>query len=176
MSRRTDRVASIIQQELAMIILRELNDPRITGMPSVTRVKVSADLGIADVFMTVMGTQGQQNAALNALRHSAGMMRTRLTKALTLRTAPFLKFHLDENLKREIAVLDLIRKASQEAEENERKRAGEAGPASEEDSMPQAGSAPESGPVPESDSIPQSSSVPQRDPTTESGSAPAPTE
>jgi len=50
-------------------------------MPSVTRVKVSADLSIADVYVTIMGTPGQQNAALNALRHSAGMMRTKLTKA-----------------------------------------------------------------------------------------------
>src|ERR1043166_433996 len=97
MSRRTERLASTIQQELAMIILRELNDPRLTGMPSITRVKVSDDLSIADVYITVMGTPGQQNAALNALKHSAGMMRTKLTKSLTLRVAPFIKFHLDEN-------------------------------------------------------------------------------
>ena len=102
MSRRTERLGSTIQQELAQIILRELNDPRLTGMPSITRVKVSADLSIADVYVTIMGTPGQQNAALNALRHSAGLMRTRLTKSLTLRVAPFIKFHLDENLKKEL--------------------------------------------------------------------------
>jgi ribosome-binding factor A len=89
MSRRTERLASVIQQELAMIILRELNDPRLTGLPTITRVKVSDDLSIADVFVTVMGTAGQQTAALNALKHSAGMMRTRLTDSLSLRTSPF---------------------------------------------------------------------------------------
>ena len=99
----TNRKArSTIQQELAQIIMRELNDPRLTGMPSITRVKVSADLSIADVFITIMGTPGQQTAALNALKHSAGMMRTKLTKALTLRMAPFLKFHIDEDLKKEL--------------------------------------------------------------------------
>src|SRR5438046_629586 len=87
MSRRTERVASTIQQELAVIIMRELNDPRITGMPSITRVKVSPDLSVADVYMTIMGTAGQQNAALNALRHSAGLMRTKLTAAMELRVA-----------------------------------------------------------------------------------------
>ena len=47
-------------------------------------MKVSPDLSIADVYVTIMGRPGQQTAALNALRHSAGLMRTKLTKALTL--------------------------------------------------------------------------------------------
>ncbi len=123
MSRRTERAASVIQQELAQIILRELNDPRLMGMPSITRVKVSPDMSIADVFVTIMGTPGQQNAALNALRHSAGLMRTRLTKAMTLRVAPYLKFHIDEDLKKELAVLDLLRKVAEENAELDRKRA-----------------------------------------------------
>jgi ribosome-binding factor A len=123
MSRRTERVGSTIQHELAQIIMRELNDPRLTGLPSITRVKVSPDLSIADVYITVMGTPGQQQAALNALRHSAGLMRTKLTGQLTLRQAPYLKFHIDENLKKELAVLDLLRKAREESEELDRQRA-----------------------------------------------------
>ena len=125
MSRRTERVASTIQHELAQIIMRELNDPRITGMPSITRVKVSPDLSIADVYVTIMGTAGQQNAALNALRHSAGLMRTKLTAAMTLRVAPYLKFHIDENLKKELEVLDLLRKVAEENAELDRQRLDE---------------------------------------------------
>lgn len=116
-------LGSTIQHELAVMIQRDLQDPRLTGLPSITRVKVSPDLSIADVFITVMGTDGQQTAALNALRHSAGMLRSKLTKSLTLRQAPFLKFNIDENLKKEIAVLDLIRKANQELAELDRVRA-----------------------------------------------------
>jgi ribosome-binding factor A len=122
MSRRTERVASAIQQELAMIILRELNDPRLMGLPTITRVKVSPDLSIADVYVTVMGTPGQQSAALNALRHSAGMMRTRLTHEMSLRVAPFLKFHMDENLKKELELMDALRKISEETAELDKKR------------------------------------------------------
>src|SRR5919112_1103884 len=123
MSRRTERLGSTIQKELATIIMRELNDPRLVGMPSITRVKVSPDLSIADVFVTVMGTEGQQNAALNALRHSAGMMRTKLTKLLSLRQSPYLKFHIDENLKKELAVLETLRVVAEENAELDRKRA-----------------------------------------------------
>jgi ribosome-binding factor A len=75
------------------------------------------------VFVTVMGTPGQQTAAVNALKHSAGLMRAKLTKQLTLRVAPFLKFHLDENLKKELAVLDLLEQVAKENAEIDRKRA-----------------------------------------------------
>jgi ribosome-binding factor A len=127
MSRRTDRLASIIQQELGMMILRELNDPRLVGLPSVTRVKVAEDLSVANVYISVMGTPGQQTAALNALRHSAGLMRTRLTKALTIRQVPFLQFNLDEDLKKELELLSMLQKVEQENAELDRKRAAEGG-------------------------------------------------
>jgi ribosome-binding factor A len=124
MSRRTERVGSTIQHGLAQILMRELSDPRLADhMISITRVKVSADLSIADVFVTVMGTPGQQTAAVNALKHSAGLMRAKLTKQLTLRVAPFLKVHLDENLKKELAVLDLLELVAKENAEIDRKRA-----------------------------------------------------
>ena len=124
MTRRTEMLGSTIQRELAEMILRDLNDPRLSGFPSITRVKVSPDLSIADVYVTIMGTPGHQEAALNALKHSAGIMRTRLTKVLSIRQAPFLKFHIDEGLRKEIAVLDLIRKANEE----DRARLGDAPP------------------------------------------------
>jgi ribosome-binding factor A len=123
MSRRTERLGSVIQHELAQIILHELGDPRLQGLPSITRVKVSPDLGVADVYVTIMGSKGQQTAALNALQHSAGLMRTRLTRAVSLRQAPFLKFHIDEGAKKEIEILELIRKAAEETAEIDRRRA-----------------------------------------------------
>jgi ribosome-binding factor A len=126
LSRRTEMLGSTIQRELAEIILRDLQDPRLTGFPSITRVQVSPDLSNADVFVSVMGTPGQQTAALNALKHSAGLMRHKLTKALTLRQAPFIKFHIDENLKKEIELLTLLQKVSDEQAELDRKRAGDA--------------------------------------------------
>lgn len=131
MSRRTERVGSTIQHELAQIILRELTDPRLVEhMVSITRVKVSPDLSVADVYVSIMGTPGQQTAALNALKHSAGLMRTRLTKQLTLRIAPYLKFHIDENLRKELEMMELLDKVAQENAELDRRRreAGESSP------------------------------------------------
>jgi ribosome-binding factor A len=119
-------LGSTIQKELAAIIMRDLDDPRLVGMPSITRVKVSPDLSVADVYVTIMGTAGQQTAAINALRHSAGMMRSKLTKMLSMRVTPYIKFHIDENLKKEIAVLDALRIVAEENAELDRKRAAAA--------------------------------------------------
>ena len=116
-------LASTIQKELAEMIMRDLSDPRLPTIVSITRVKVSADLSVADVFVTVMGTPGQQTAALNALKHSAGVMRTKLTKSLSLRVAPYIKFRFDEDLKKELEVLDLLDQVAKENAEIDRRRA-----------------------------------------------------
>jgi ribosome-binding factor A len=119
MSRRTDRIASILREEISRLIQREVQDPRLAGILSITRVKVSSDLSVADISFTYMGTPGQQSAASAALSQSAGMLRSRLAKELSMRTIPQLRFHLDENLKKELEVLDLLEKARQEMKEKE---------------------------------------------------------
>jgi ribosome-binding factor A len=123
MSRRTERLESILKHELMSIIMRDLSDPRLSGMPSITRVKVTDDMAQADIYMTIMGTPGHQVAALNALKHSAGLMRTKLTKVLNIRTPPFLQFHLDDQLKKELELLELLDSVAKENAELERRRA-----------------------------------------------------
>jgi ribosome-binding factor A len=122
-------IGSTLQKELMQLIMRDLHDPRLGGLPSITRVEVSTDLSTADVFVTIMGTEGKQQLALNALKHSAGMMRQKLNKLLPMRTIPFLKFHLDDKLKKEIAVLELIEKARQEEDQRKAEREGQNQPA-----------------------------------------------
>lgn len=119
MPRRTDRLNSTIRQELAMIIMRDLDDPRIKFPPSITKVDVADDLSVADVYVTIMGTPGQQTAALNALKHSAGLMRSKLAKMLTIRQMPFLQFKIDEGHRKEIEMLELLHKLNVEREAKE---------------------------------------------------------
>jgi ribosome-binding factor A len=137
MSRRTEKIGSAIRQEVSQVIMRELNDPRLDGLlPSISRVKVAEDMSIADLYVIFMGTQGKQAAGLAALRHAAGMMRTRVAKALTTRTVPYLRFHLDEAYRKEMEVLDLIRRVEREhaveAEESGEAAAPEGGVPDEE--------------------------------------------
>jgi ribosome-binding factor A len=136
MSRRTERLGSTIRQVLATVIQRELSDPRLVGLPSITRVEVADDLSTADVFVTIMGTPGQQSAALNALKHSAGLMRTKLTKQLVIRQVPFLRFQMDDKLKKELELLNLLEDVAKENAELDRQR-DPAEPPQEEQNAPQ---------------------------------------
>jgi ribosome-binding factor A len=127
MSRRAEKIGSAIRQEVSQVIMRELNDPRLDGLlPSITRVKVADDMSIADLYVIFMGTQGKQAAGLAALRHAAGMMRTKVAKALTTRTVPYLRFHLDEAYRKEMEVLDLIRRVEREHAADAEQGGGEA--------------------------------------------------
>lgn len=129
-----------------MIIMRELDDPRIRMMPGITRVEVADDLSVANVFVTIMGTPGQQTAALNALKHSAGLMRTRLAKMLTIRQMPFLNFKIDEGHRKEIEMLELLHKLEVERKEKEAAAKASEAPATDSDADANVSDAPATGP------------------------------
>ena len=56
---RTDRIADQIQRDLAVLLQREIKDPRI-GMVTINSVQVSRDLAYADVYVTFMGRDESQ--------------------------------------------------------------------------------------------------------------------
>ena len=93
---RTDRIADQMQRDLAMLVQRELKDPRI-GMVTISGVKVSRDLAFADVYVTFMGIEGEEKVkeGLSVLTNAAGFLRSSLAKGLKLRVIPNLRFHYD---------------------------------------------------------------------------------
>ena len=74
MSRRTEKAASVIQRVIADAILHELHDPRISTLTSVTQVKLTGDFKYADVWVSVLGTEGPQRAALAGLQPAHGSL------------------------------------------------------------------------------------------------------
>lgn len=114
---RTDRIADQMQKELALLIQREVKDPRLNAMVTVSGVKVSKDLGYADVYVTFLGLEDaaeaiQENLAI--LRHAAGYLRTRLGQSIKLRSLPQLRFHYDASVVRGRALSSLIEQAVEE--------------------------------------------------------------
>ena len=56
-SQRLKRMADSVQRELSELIRQELKDPRLGGLVTISAVKVSADMGYAEVYVTVMGRE-----------------------------------------------------------------------------------------------------------------------
>lgn len=110
--KRTDRVADQLQKELAVLIQREVKDPRL-GMVTVSGVKVSRDLGYADVYITLLGENDAETikANLGILRRAAGFLRGQIGRRIKLRHVPELRFHYDESVVRGQRLSSLIDEA-----------------------------------------------------------------
>lgn len=108
-SYRLARVSEVIRETAANAILFELKDPRVKNV-TVTRAEVSADLQHAKVFVSIMGSQKEQQLTLHGLRSAAGFIQTKVAKQLTTRFVPHISFVVDEGVKKSIEIARLIRK------------------------------------------------------------------
>jgi ribosome-binding factor A len=108
MSQRTDRLDSQIRAELMELLQREMKDPRI-GFATVTRVETARDLGTARVWVSVLGTPEEQEAAIGALTAAAPWLRRQLGDRLTIRHIPQLDIRHDDSIEAGDRVLRLLR-------------------------------------------------------------------
>ena len=110
---RSQRLGEQIQRDLALLIQRELKDPRV-GMVTVSFVELSRDLSYADINVTVLVPQDLDEKiieSLNILNEAASFLRMELGKGLKLRKVPHRRFHYDDSLKRGARINKLIHEA-----------------------------------------------------------------
>ena len=98
MTRRSERVSELLRHELSQLIVRDLKDPRLSGIVSVTVVETTNDLKRARVSVSVMGSPEVQESAMRGINSASGFMRHELGKRLSLRYVPDLSFVLDHSL------------------------------------------------------------------------------
>lgn len=115
-SHRSLRVAEAIREVVSSAILFEVADPRVAGV-TVVRSEVSGDLRNATVYVSIMGTESEQNSAMRGLTSAAGFLQARVANRLQTRTTPHLTFRKDDGVKKSIEMSRLI----DEALENDRK-------------------------------------------------------
>ena len=94
---RTRRVGEQLQRELAQLIQSEIKDPRL-GMVTVSAVEVSRDMSNAKVFVMMSGTDEEVKMSLGILNKAAGFLRHTLSKSMTMRIMPHLKFLHDQSM------------------------------------------------------------------------------
>jgi len=107
MSYRNKRVAEVIKEAIANIILQDLQDPNFSGV-TVTQTSVSPDLRNATIYLSILGDSDQQNIALGHLNRAKGRIRHLLSKQVTLRYLPDLKFELDTLLIKERKIGEIL--------------------------------------------------------------------
>src|SRR5690554_3487490 len=122
--KRVDRFSQQLQREIAVILQREIKDPRVV-MPTVSDVEVSKDLAYAKVFVTFLnGDEDSIKQALKVLNEANGYIRTLLGKRLKARITPNLRFEYDPSLSEGIRMAKLVGEATQRDAER-KKNAGQ---------------------------------------------------
>lgn len=114
--KRSARVASQMQKELAIILQQGTKDPRI-GFITVNEVELSKDLATAKVYITALGAdiEGQKNN-ITWLNDAAPYIRSEMGKRMRLRNVPYIKFYYDDSFEKGMRVSELLAEPKPQAD------------------------------------------------------------
>jgi ribosome-binding factor A len=110
MTRRTERLNDQLREEISDLVRRELKDPRIGGLITITEVDVAPDLSRAKVYVSVMGTDEEKTSTLRALTAASRFMQRELRRRLTIRRMPELDLIPDDSIAHGARILKLLDK------------------------------------------------------------------
>ncbi len=94
---RLNRINEELKKELSQVINYELKNSNVTGMLSVTKVKITPDFKYAKVYVSILNSKNIKKT-MEGLKESSGFIRSRLAKTINLRITPELVFEIDDSL------------------------------------------------------------------------------
>ena len=94
---RFERINEELKKETSHIISYELKNPNITGLISVTKVKITPDLKYAKIYVSILNSKNEKET-LEGLKKSSGFIRTQIAKRINLRITPELDFVRDDSI------------------------------------------------------------------------------
>jgi ribosome-binding factor A len=99
MSIKQDRMSERVREILSELLLREVADPRLSGV-TVTEVKIDSELMYADVYVNALGEEEREKEVLLGLKRASGFLRREVGQRIRVRNTPELHFHWDTTLER----------------------------------------------------------------------------
>ena len=108
MSRRSERTSKLIQREISDLLERQVNDPRLSRLISITEVTLSPDFKHAKIFVSTLGSKIDKEDMLASFNNASGFLRRELAAHLKLKHTPQLSFHYDDSIERGARLLKLI--------------------------------------------------------------------
>ena len=115
MSRRVDRINGLLREEISRLLSREIKDPRLSGLLTITQVRTSSDLRNAKVYLSVLGNDEANTTALQGIQSAATFLRKQLRERLRLKYVPFLTFEIDDSMETSDHIFRLMDQALQES-------------------------------------------------------------
>jgi ribosome-binding factor A len=111
---RVDRLNSLLKEVISEVIKRQVRNPHISDLLTITRVQITKDLHYAKVYVSIIGTDHEKQETLKALNSAAGFIAVNSAKQVVMRYFPELTFTLDDSVDKHMRIQSLLQKIEEE--------------------------------------------------------------
>jgi ribosome-binding factor A len=119
MTRRVQRLNSLLKQVISDVIRKEVKNPHLPQLITITHVAITKDLRHAKVFVSVIGNEKEREEAMQALQSAAGFIGVHASKEVRMRYFPHLLFVFDDTVDKQIRIEEVIQQIEQERKARE---------------------------------------------------------
>lgn len=113
---RTDRLNSLLKEVISDVIRKDVRNPHVNELLTITHVEITKDLHYAKVYVSVIGSETEKQETLGALNSAAGFIAIQSSKQVVMRYFPALTFKLDESIEKQIRIESILDKLAKERE------------------------------------------------------------
>jgi len=114
MTRRVQRLNSLLKQVISDVIRKEVKNPHLPKLITITHVDITKDLHHAKVYVSVIGDEIAKQEAMQALHSASGFIGVHASKEMKIRYFPELTFVLDDTVDKQIRIEEIIHQIEQE--------------------------------------------------------------
>lgn len=117
---RIRRVAGQMKKDLSQIIIKQIKDPRVSAMTSITDVQLSRDLRHASIYVSIYGSDSEKEETLQTLVRASGFIRSEVGRRIRLRYTPEINFYLDNSIEYGAHIEKVLKSLKEEDNKDER--------------------------------------------------------
>lgn len=107
MNRRKERLEKSIEEQVSVILLREIRDARI-GFCTISKVSCTNDLRYATIYVSFIGSKKQESEGMEGLRSATKHIQSLLASRINMKFAPIIHFELDHSIEEGINLIHKI--------------------------------------------------------------------
>lgn len=119
MTRRVQRLNSLLKQVISDVIRKEVKNPHLPKLITITHVDITKDLRHAKVYVSVIGDEIAKQEAMQALQSASGFIGVHASKEMKIRYFPELAFLLDDTVDKQIRIEEIIHQIEKERKPRE---------------------------------------------------------
>lgn len=112
--KRVERLNSLLKEVISEVVRKDVRNPHVANLITITRVEISSDIKHAKVFISVIGSDQEKNETLDALQSAAGFIAVHASKKVVLRYFPVLTFKLDTSVDKHLRIDELLHQIHEE--------------------------------------------------------------